>query len=314
VTIRLALALLFIVPAAMAYPWETKTDWWIFGIAIGVTLVVFAWWRGLFVTDMIGRRFAMWRRNHTKPQARASSDVTVVLHVEDPAGLGLSLLTVAGYVERFGVRCDKVRVTNRDEGGVRSTWISMTLRAVDNLAALKARSSELPLADTAEIVGRRLADHLRETGLLAVVVNDAPTPLTGGGREKWRGVSEDNGVISAYGIPVDDSLAARLAEVWSQPSETWTALEFGGTAEYPTVRALCAVRSAEPVRGTPIAGLTAQPGIQGLLLTALAPASADRLEIPSSPLPQGLLQPAGWLVGGRWSVEHEIAHEAGHSA
>lgn len=313
-TIRIALALLFIVPAAMAYPWESNIDWWILGIAIGVTVVVFAWWRGLFVTNRIGRRLKVWRRNHATPKTRASSDVTVVLHVEDPAGLGLSLPTVAGYVERFGVRCDKVRVTNRDENGVRSTWITLTLRAVDNLAALKARSNDLPLSDTAEIVGRRLTDHLRETGLLAVVVDEAPAPLTGGGREKWSGVREDSGFISAYGVPVDDSLAVRLAEVWSQPTETWTALEFGGTAALTTVRAVCAVRTAEPVRGTPVAGLTAQPGIQGLLLSALAPASGDRLDIPSSPLPQGLLEPAGWLVGGRWSVEHELAHEAGHPA
>ena len=55
-TIRIALALLFIVPAAMAYPWDSDIDWWILGIAIGVTLIVFAWWRGLFVTNMIGRR------------------------------------------------------------------------------------------------------------------------------------------------------------------------------------------------------------------------------------------------------------------
>jgi hypothetical protein len=102
--------------------------------------------------------------------------------------------------------------------------------------------------------------------------------------------------------------------VWSQPTETWTALEFGGTSARPTAKALCAVRTSEPVRGTPVAGLTAQTGIQGPLLAALAPGSGDRLDIPGSPLPQGLLEPAGWLVGGRWSVEHEIAHEAGHPA
>lgn len=313
-TIRIALALLLIVPAAMAYPWESDTDWWVFGVAIGVTLFAFAWWRGLFVTQMIGRVFAIWRRNHSKPKPTAAGEATVVLHVDDPAGMGLSLPTVAGYVERFGIRCDKVRVTNRDDGGVRSTWISMTLRAVDNLAALRARSGDLPLSDTAQIVGRRLADHLREDGLLAVIVDGAPTPLTGGGREKWRGVRDDGGFVSAYGIPVDDALPDRLAELWSQPTETWTVLEFGGTSAQPRVRALCAIRTAEPVRGTPMAGLTAQPGIQGLLLTALAPGSAERLDIPSSPLPQGLLEPAGWMVGGRWSVEHEIAHEAGHPA
>lgn len=313
-TIRIALVLLFIVPAVMAYPWESDTEWWILGIAIGVTAVLLTWWRGLFLTDMIGRRLAAWRRNYANPKSPSPSDVTVVLHVEDPAGLGLSLATVAGYVDRFGIGCHKVRVTNRDEGGVRTTWISMTLRAVDNLSALRARSADLPLSDTAQIVGRRLADHLRETGLLAAIITDAPAPLTGGGREKWRGVRDENGFTSAYGIPIDESFAVRLAELWSQPMPTWTAVEFGGTTAHPTVRALCAVRTPEPVRGTPVSGLTAQPGIQGPLLRAMAPTSTDRLDIPSSTLPRELLEPAGWLVGGRWSVEHEITHEAGHPA
>jgi type VII secretion protein EccE len=310
----MALALLFIVPAAMAYPWNSDIDWWILGIAVGVTLVVFAWWRGLFVTDMIGRRWAVFRRNHSEPRAQVSNDVTIVLHVDDPAGIGLPLTLVAGYVERFGVRSDKVRVTNRDERGVRTTWISVTLSATANLSALRARSTGLPLDDMAEIIGRRLADHLRETGLLATIVDDAPAPLSGGAREKWRGVTDDDGFLSAYGIPVDEQLAERLAEVWSQSAETWTALEFSGTAAHPTVSALCAFRTPEAVRGVPVAGLTAQPGSQGPLLAALAPTSDDRLGIPSAPLPPGLLAPAGWLVGGRWSVEHEITHEAGHPA
>lgn len=313
-TIRIALALLFIVPAALAYPWNSDLDWWIFGVAIGITVIIFAWWRGLFVTNMVGRRWAIWRRNHATPTAQASHDVTLVVHVDDPVGVGLPLPLVAGYVERFGVRSQKVRVTNHDARGVRTTWISVTLSAADNLAALKARSARLPLHDMAEIVGRRLADHLRETGLLAVVVDDAPTPIARGPREKWRGVSDDNGFVSAYGIPVDANLAERLAEVWSQSVETWTALEFGGTSAHPTVSALCAFRTAEAERGTPVAGLTPAPGIQRPLLTALDPASPDRLDIPSAPLPPGLLEPAGWLVGGRWSVEHEVTHEASHPA
>lgn len=313
-TIRIALALLFIVPAAMAYPWQSDVDWWLLGIAIGVTLVVFAWWRGLFVTAMIARRLAVFRRNHSKPTPPASHNVTVVLQVDDPAGVGLPLLLVAGYVERFGVRREKVRVTNRDDAGARTTWISMTLSAADNLAALRARSAELPLFDTAEIVGRRLADHLRETGLSAAIVDNAPEPLTEGGRETWRGVREDSGFLSAYAIRVDDSLAERFAEVWSQPTETWTTIEFGGTSAHPTVSALCAFRTADAVRATPVAGLVSQRGNQRLLLTALAPGSTDRLDVPSAPMPPGLLEPAGWPVGGRSSVEHEVAHEAGHPA
>jgi type VII secretion protein EccE len=313
-TIRIALALLFIVPAGMAYPWESDVDRWILGTAIVVTVVLFAWWRGLFVTTMIGRRLAVWRRNHSGAPSTATDTVTVVLHVEDPAGVGLPLPLVAGYVERFGVRCDKVRVTNRDERSVRTTWISLTLNAADDLVALRARSADLPLHATAQIVARRLADHLRETGLLATIVDDAPAPLAGRGREKWCAVSDNDGFVSAYGIPVDDNLAERLAQVWSQPGQTWTALEFSATSAHPTVSALCAFRTPEAVRGTPVTGLTAQPGIQRPLLTALAPTSADRLDVATRPLPPELLQPVGWLVGGRSSVEHEVAHETSHPA
>ncbi|MGO4447203.1 type VII secretion protein EccE [Mycobacterium sp. 2YAF39] len=313
-TIRLAFAFVAVVLATMAYPWQRDTDYWILGIAIAVVLVVFAWWRGLFVTTMVGRRLAVLRRNHFRPKQRATDGVTVVLRVEDPAEVGLSLPLVAGYVERFGVRCEKVRVTNRDDGGARTTWISMTIGAIDNLAALRARSAELPLFDTAEIVGRRLADRLRETGLSAVIVDDAPAPLTEGGRERWRGVRGDDGVVSAYAIRVDEGLAERLAEVWSQPTETWTALEFAGTSAHPTVSALCALRTAEAVRAAPVAGLVLQPGVQRPLLTALAPTSTARLDIPDAPLPTELMEPAGWPVGGRSLVEHEVTHEASHSA
>lgn len=313
-TIRLALVFVLVVLAALAYPWQSDLDWWILGITITVVVLVFAWWRGLFVTTMIARRAAVFRRNHSKRKAHASGGVTVVLRVDDPAGVGLPLPLVAGYVERFGVRCEKVRVTNLDDGSASATWISLTLNAIGNLTALRARSAELPLLETAEIVGRRLADHLRETGLSAAIVGDAPTLLADGDRETWSGACGDSGVISAYAIPVGDGLRERLAEVWAQPTETWTAIEFSGTSAHPEVRALCAFRTAEAVRGIPVPGLVPQRGIQRPLLTALAPGSTDRLGIPGAPLPTGLLEPDGWPVGGRPLIEHEVAHEAGHPA
>jgi type VII secretion protein EccE len=266
------------------------------------------------MTTMIARRVEVFRRNHSKRKAQASGAVTVVLRVDDPAGVGLSLPLLAGYVERFGVRCEKVRVTNLDDGSASATWISLTLNAVGNLTALRARSAELPLLETAEIVGRRLADHLRETGLSAAIVGDAPTLLADGDRETWSGVRADSGAISAYAIPVDDGLRERLAEVWAQPTETWTAIEFSGTSAHPEVRALCVFRTTEAVRRIPVSGLVAQRGIQRPLLTALAPGSTDRLGIPAAPLPTGLLEPDGWPVGGRSLLEHEVAHEAGHPA
>jgi type VII secretion protein EccE len=93
------LALLVIVPSAMAYPWDTPTDWWVFGVAIAVVLLAFAWWGGLFLATMIGRRLAVWRRNQGKSGSRSSNEVTVLLHVEAPDGAALPLPVLDGYVD-----------------------------------------------------------------------------------------------------------------------------------------------------------------------------------------------------------------------
>ena len=67
-----------------------------------------------------------------------------------------------------------------------------TLGATDNLAALRARSPEIPLYETAEIVGRRPADQLREAGLDAAIVDSVHGPLTVRGHETWRAVRDDD--------------------------------------------------------------------------------------------------------------------------
>lgn len=296
-TIRITLALLGIVLAALAYPWQTVPDRWIIGGAVAVVLAAFAWWRGQFLTTALGRRIAIWRRRHAKPGRPRADQVVVLLKVDDPAGVGLSLPLVAGYVDRFGVRCSHVRVTSRDRIGTRTTWIGMTIAATDNLAALQARSPELPLHDTAEVVGRRLADHLRETGLDAAIVTEAPAPLPGAGRESWTGVGDEHGFASAYGLRVDDRLGERLAEVSAQPTETWVTLEFSGTAARPAISATCAIRTAEPVKAVPLAGLVAHRGLQRPLLDALDPTSAGSLGIPAVPLPDGFLDRISWRVG-----------------
>lgn len=311
-TARIALALLVIVPAAMAYPWNTPTDWWVFGIAIAVVLLAFAWWGGLFLTTMVGRRLAVWRRNHGKSGTRPSNEVTVLLRVEAPDGVALPLPVLAGYVERFGIRASKVRATSVDAGGARTTWVSMTLGATDNLAALRARSAEIPLHDTAETVGRRLADQLREAGLNAAIVESARGPLVARGQEAWRAVRDDGdpaGFVAAYGIPVDERLGDRLAEVWSHPGrETWTALEFSGTANAPTVAAVCAFRTDEAPGKPPLPGLQAQRGLQRPLLMALDPRSVDTLEAHAVPLPTGVLDDVGWRVSEANSLLVEQTH------
>jgi type VII secretion protein EccE len=306
VTIRIALALFAIVSAALAYPWTTTADRWALGLAIGVVLIVFAWWRGLFVTSMVKRRLQIWRRNHSKPSVRPTDRVTVVLRVRDPACVGLPLPLVSSYVERFGIRCDSVRVTTLVDRAHRATWVSMTLDAKANLAALMARGPELPLADTAGIVARRLADQLREVGLEATLVERTDAPLPVPGRETWTDVRVDQDHLTAFGLAVDGQFAKRVGDVWGQSTPTWTALEFGGTSTHPTVAAECAFRSAEKLKGAPVAGLVAQRGVQGALLTALDPRAVARLGIEPVPLPVGLLDRIGWPVE---SVNSELIEQ-----
>ena len=86
----------------------------------------------------------------------------------------MPLPLIAGYLDRYGLRADTIRVTSRDidhqAGRERTTWIGLTFSATDNLAALQARSPQIPLDQTAAVVARRLADHLRESGWVTGVV------------------------------------------------------------------------------------------------------------------------------------------------
>jgi len=230
-------------------------------------IALFAWWRGSFVTTMIGRRLAMvLRRNQTNGVHQSSEYTTVLLRVE-PDGLPLPL--IAGYLDRYGIRCDKIRITSRDVGGLRTTWVGVTVGAVDNLAALQARSPRIPLRDTAEVVGRRLADHLREAGWDVTLVDTADAPTRPDAKETWHGLHDASGYVAAYRV-------ASLDDVASLPSsEIWMALEISGRSADLRVERACAIRTAD--KPAPIAGATPLNGRHRPALDALSPLSVDRL-------------------------------------
>jgi type VII secretion protein EccE len=300
-TARITLALLFIVPAAMAYPSPSTVDRWLLGVAGAAVIVLFAWWRGSFLTTIVGRRLAMLhRRNHTDDVPQCSAYTTVLLRV-DPSepGVGLPLPLIAGYLDRYGIRCDNVRITSRVTATTCTTWIGLTIGAVDNLAALRARSPRIPLRDMAEIAARRLADHLRETGSNVAIAETADPPARASAKETWRALRDDSGYVAAYRVAVDDGLADTLDEIRSLPSpETWTALEITGTAANPGIAVVCAVRTDDrPPRSAPIRGLTLLRGRQRPALTTLHPLSADRLDARPVALPVDLLDRLRWPAG-----------------
>lgn len=302
--IRLTLALLFVIPAALAYPWQSTADRWLLGVAVAVVVVVFAWWRGLFVTTMVARRIAMLRRrNHVGGSHQSSEFATAVLRVEPRDQTDLPLGLIAGYIDRYGIDFDKVRVTSRDVGGARTTWVGLTLGAADNLSALAARSSRMPLQDTVEVAARRLADHLRETGWDVSTDDAAATPVPEQAKETWRGISDGRGYLAAYRIRVDEQLADTLAALsTSDDDETWTALEFTGSRAHPEVAAACAIRTAErPGSRAPLTGLTPEQGEHRPALAALATDSDRRLSATPVPVPADLPSQLRWPTGAALS-------------
>ena len=297
--------------AAIAFPWHTVRERWVVGVAIAVAIVLLARWRGLPVTTILYRRLAILRPNQGIRRAEDSlTDVraTALLRVTPPLADAdaLPLSLIAGYADRYGLHADAIRVTSRDstsEVGTREreTWIGVTLSAADNLAALQARSRQIPLQETAEVAARRLADHLRESGWTASLTvddDDVPTPYPRNARETWSGISlGSTDYIAAHGVKVDTALPNTLAAIWSYPvREVWTVLEVAGAGADQTLAVGCAFRTdAAPGATGPLPGLISQAGIQRAALSALDPLSSQRLD-GHVVLPEALL-----LERLRWS-------------
>jgi type VII secretion protein EccE len=206
---RLALALLAVVPAVMAYPWRAAREQWVLGIAVAVVILLFGWWGGLHFTTILRRRLAMLRRPSHETASPALA--TALLRLGPPTGDQgvLPLPLIAGYLDFYGIRADKIRITSRTNASdARQTWIALTVSAADNLAALRARSSAIPLHETTRVAVRRLADHLREVGWEATVSEPDVVPrlLDSAGQESWRAVQAGSGYLAAYRVSADEAL------------------------------------------------------------------------------------------------------------
>jgi type VII secretion protein EccE len=287
---RITLALLAVVPAVLAYPWRSTRDYVVLGIAVVVVVVLFGWWGGLYFTTILRRRLALTRRrgrpvpeSDTAIGKAAETRTTALVRVGPPTGdhQVLPLPLIAGYLNAYGIRADTIRITSRDTDA-RETWIGLTVSAADNLAALQARSSRIPLHETAQVAARRLADHLRELGWEAGTVgaDDVPELLTSTSCETWRGVQDGSYHLAAYRVSINDALPETLDQIRSYPArETWTALEIAGSGTRKTVAVASAfLTDAPPAAAAPLAALTPQRGNHLPALLALDPLSTQRLD------------------------------------
>lgn len=289
---RIALVLLAVVPALMAYPWPVARDRWVLGVGVAVAILLLSWWHGLHLTTIVGRRFAMMRSRrgvHTDRRAVSGARATAALRITaSAAGDALPLQLIAGYLNRYGLRADAVRITSRgarpeSDAAGSDTWIGLTLSAAANLAALQARSSKIPLQRTADIAVRRLADHLREIGWDTALVaeDEIPSLIDAGARETWRSVVDDAGDhVAAYQVVIDAALTDTLSRIRaSNAGETWTALEFADDGGQLTVAAACALRTGSaPDGAAPLVGLIPEQGNHRSALLGLHPLSGSRLD------------------------------------
>lgn len=317
---RITLALLAVVPAVMAYPWRTTRDYWLLGIAVVAVAVLFGAWRGLYLTTIVRRRLAIIGRASSshpavgQPDSAAAATALLRIGASHTDVDVLPLPLIAQYLQRYGIRADKVRITSRDNASDpsrRDTWIALTVSAIDNLAALQARSPRIPLHETAQVAARRLADHLREIGWEASTVtpDDVPRLLTSNARETWRGVQRGGSdYLAAYQISVDDALPETLEAIRSHPArETCMAVEIAGAGTDLTIAAACAFQTDTPPDGSaPLAGLSPQRGNHRPALTALDLLSTRRLDGHTA-APVGLLERLDWPTLARGT--HRTAAE-----
>jgi type VII secretion protein EccE len=313
---RITLAALAVVPAVLAYPWQSTRDYWLLGIAAVVVIVLFGWWRGLHFTTILRRWLAIiGRRGGFVPQSGPATKTTALLRVGPPVGDShmLPLPVIVQYLDRYGIRADKIRITSRDnasDASRRETWIGLTVSAADNLSALQARSARIPLHETVEVAVRRLADHLREIGWEASTVDldDVPRLLTPNVRETWREVQRGRSdYVAAYQVHVDSALPETLDAIRSYPArETCTALEIAGpgSGNRNTMAAACAFcTDTSPPAGAPLAGLTPQNGNHRPALAALDLLSTQRLDGHTN-------APADLLTRLHWPTRPAGAHGA----
>jgi type VII secretion protein EccE len=320
---RITLVVLAIVAAALGFPWHSARERWVLGIALVVVITLLVRWRGYPVTTILRRRLAMRRSDRSARLAdRSATDVrtTALLRVMPPESRPdvLPLPLIASYADRYGLRADAIRVTSRDAVSAtgatrRDTWIGLTLSAADNLAALQARSPQIPLHETAEVAARRLADRLREGGWTATIADsdDIPGLYARSARETRGGIIHGSaGYVAAYQVKTDTALPDTLAAIWSYPvPEKWTVLEVTGVGDEQTLAVACAFRtdSRPAARGT-LPGLISQSGNHRPALTALHPLSTQRLEGHVVP-PEGLL-----LARLRWPTAVGRQRTSRHAA
>ena len=102
---------------------------------------MFGWWRGLHFTTILRRRLAILSRAANRESRLAEpSTRTVALLKVGPAASDTDVLPlplIAGYLDRYGVRVDHIRITSRNNAsGEQETWVGLTVSVLLSRSSL----------------------------------------------------------------------------------------------------------------------------------------------------------------------------------
>lgn len=197
----------------------------------------------------------------------------------------------------------------------RDTWLSMTLSAPSNVAAIAAGrrarrgldnnqdapQARTPIAELADVTARRFASELREQGWMATLCDDheqlpqfvaAGAPLR---RECWTGAEYSDGFRAVYAIDpkslksVLDALPAVAAKA------SWVSLSVRSRgSQGPAVSAAVGVLTAARPDRVLLPGVAGFHGLHHTAAHALSVTGHPHLDLPTAPLSDVDLDSIPW--------------------
>lgn len=198
----------------------------------------------------------------------------------------------------------------------RDTWLTMTLSAPSNVAAiaagrrgrrgfddhedaaLQARTS---IAELADVTARRFSSELREQGWKATLCDDPaqlPRFVTAGGhlrRECWTGAEYADGFRAVYAIDPESLKSVLDALPMVTAKTTWVSLSVRsrGSQGAAVSAAVGVLTAARPGRHL-LPGLTGFHGLHHTAADALSVGGHPNLDLPTAPLSDVGLDTVPW--------------------